>query len=269
VLTIVFSLDLHSTCSILPITVRVGLTQPSHPKAAIIDQGSLAPTSGPNPVFITKATELLKEAGFSVDYYPGEAITVDFYRNLPNHNYDFIIDRTHSAIFNPNKDRTLNEIVSSPKKPHLCIFTNESVDEKKVDTYLFDVVNDRLIGSFYKIGDEKTGNLFFGITPCFVMLSMRWRFDGTTFIMMGCDGLKDNSMAQAFIQKGCKNYISWSGLISSDYSDKATLQLLHYLLAEKLSVKDAVDATMKKVGPDPKYKSVMRFYPIETEDKML
>jgi len=159
--------------------------------------------------------------------------------------------------------------VGNPKKSHLCIFTNEPVNEKKVEKYYFDVVNERLIGSFYKKGDEKIGNLYFGISPCFVMLSMRWRFDGTTVIMMGCDGLKDDRMAKAYINKGCKVYISWSGLVSSDYSDKATICLLQHLLQEKLPVKKAVTETMREVGPDPKYKSIMRFYPIQAENYIL
>jgi len=91
VLTIIFFLGLYFPFYILPFSVNVGFTQPSLPKAAIVDQGSLAPTAGPNPVFVKKATAILKEAGFSVDYYPGEEVTVEFYRNLPTYGYDFII----------------------------------------------------------------------------------------------------------------------------------------------------------------------------------
>jgi len=172
-------------------------------------------------------------------------------------------------MYNPNKSKNLDSTSDSPKESYLCIFTNEPVNEKKVEKYLFDVVNERLIGSFYKKGDEKRGDLYFGITPCFVMLSMRWKFDDTTVIMMGCDGLKKERMAEAYIKKGCKVYISWSGLVSSDYSDQATICLLQHLLRERLPVKKAVTETMGEVGPDPKYKSVMRFYPIEAEDGIL
>jgi hypothetical protein len=108
VLTIVFFLGLYFPFYTLPFSVEVGFTQPTPPKAAIVDQGSLAPTSRPNPVFIKKATAILEEAGFSVDYYPGEAVTVEFYRNLPNYGYDFIILRTHSSIYNPNKSKKLD-----------------------------------------------------------------------------------------------------------------------------------------------------------------
>ena len=111
VLTIVFFLGLYSPFYNLPFSVNVGFTQPTPPKAAILDQGSLAPTSRPNPVFVKKATSILKEAGFSVDYYLGEEVTVEFYRNLPNYGCDFIIERTHSAMYNPNKSRKLAKAI--------------------------------------------------------------------------------------------------------------------------------------------------------------
>ena len=57
----------------------------SQSKAAIVDQLSL---TYPNQTFIETATNTLKQAGYSVDYYPGEKVTVEFYRNLPTHGYE-------------------------------------------------------------------------------------------------------------------------------------------------------------------------------------
>ena len=44
-------------------------------KAAIVDQLSL---TFPNQTFIETATNTLKQAGYTVDYYPGEKVTVEF-----------------------------------------------------------------------------------------------------------------------------------------------------------------------------------------------
>lgn len=265
VLTVVFFLGLYSPSHLLPFSVEVGFTQPTPPKAAIVDQGSLAPTSGPNPVFVKKATAILKEAGFSVDYYPGEEVTVKFYRNLPTYGYDLIIERTHSDMHYPESNISASAS-NSPKKGYLCIFTNEPLDRTKVKKHLFDVKNKRLIGCGYKKGDKKRGDLYFGITPTFVTQSMRGKFDGTTVIMMGCEGLKNNSMAKAYIQKGCKAYTSWNGPVSSDHADKATISLLQHLLLEKLPIKEAVVETMRKVGSGTTYKSVLLFYPIYAKE---
>lgn len=57
-------------------------------KAAIVDQLSL---TQPNPAFAETATGILEDAGYLVDYYPGEAVTVEFYRDLPTHGYDLIL----------------------------------------------------------------------------------------------------------------------------------------------------------------------------------
>lgn len=43
-------------------------------KAAIVDQLSL---TYPNQTFTQTATNTLKQAGYSVDYYPGEEVTVE------------------------------------------------------------------------------------------------------------------------------------------------------------------------------------------------
>ncbi|GAG23053.1 unnamed protein product, partial [marine sediment metagenome] len=66
---------------------------PSGPRAVIVDQLSL---SQRNPDFTASATDILEQADYTVDYFPGEQVTVDFYRNLPTHGYDLIILRVHS-----------------------------------------------------------------------------------------------------------------------------------------------------------------------------
>jgi len=63
-------------------------------KAAIIDQ---LHDDLPNPYFQNKTTEYLMTAGYEVDLYITEDITVDFYKTLPSKKYDFIVVRSHSV----------------------------------------------------------------------------------------------------------------------------------------------------------------------------
>src|SRR3990170_2508335 len=63
------------------------------PRAAIVDQLAF---NIQNPDFVTQATGLLEQAGYQVDYYPSDRITVDFYRRLPSKGYDFILFRAHA-----------------------------------------------------------------------------------------------------------------------------------------------------------------------------
>jgi hypothetical protein len=102
---------------------------------------------------------------------------------------------------------------------------------------------------------------YFGITPPFVTGSMEGRFNDTVIISMGCEGLKQTTMAEAFIEKGAKAYISWNGSVSAGHTDRATASLLRHLVTEKQTVQDAVQHTMDDVGPDPTDNSILTFYP--------
>lgn len=217
-------------------------------KAAIVDQGSLSPTAGFNPVFIETATNILEQAGYTVDYYPGEEVTVEFYRNLPTHGYGLIILRVHSGLQEGNR-------------PPVIFFTSEYYSETK---YVYEQLTGQLwkgrIGTF-KEDEFIEGQTYFGISPEFVKKGMKKKFQNTTVIMMGCNGLTYTDMTEAFIEKGARIYVSWNGSVSASHTDQATTQLLKHLITEKQTVKQAVTETMKEVGPDPADGSILLYYP--------
>lgn len=215
-------------------------------KAAIVDHLSL---TFPNQTFNQTATNILKEAGFTVDYYPGEEVTVGFYRNLPTHGYSLIVLRVHSGLV-------------EGKYPPLSLFTSEPYSATK---YTLEQLGDRLTGVAYSEEEAKMGIAYFGITPKFVQQDMKGRFQNTTIIMMGCNGLTYPYMAQAFVGKGAKVYISWDLAVSAGHTDKATVQLLTYL-TQNQTIKQAVENTMKEVGPDPIDESKLLYYPTEAQN---
>jgi len=86
---------------------------------------------------------------------------------------------------------------------------------------------------------------------------------------MGCDGLKYTSMAEAFIEKGAKVYISWNGFVDAAHTDLATAHLLQNLVTKKQTIKQAVTDTMNKVGPDPTYESILLYYPDKAENYVI
>ncbi len=71
-----------------PVLVSAGRT------AAIVDQVAL---TAPDPAFTEQALAYLTAAGFDVDVYEGEDITVEFFRTLPTRGYRLILFRTHSV----------------------------------------------------------------------------------------------------------------------------------------------------------------------------
>jgi hypothetical protein len=218
------------------------IVQPSSaPVAAIVDQLSL---TYPNQTFIERATSILKQAGYSVDYYPGKNVTVEFYRNLAMHGYSLIILRVHSGLV--------------PGTRYVGFFTSERYDQSK---YVQEQLWNQLWKAVYSNEDVAKGITYFGISPYFVTGSMNGKFENTVIIMMGCNGLTYTPMAEAFIEKGAKAYIGWNGSVSASYTDEATANLLQHLILERQTIGQAVENTDKQVGADPVYNSLLTYYP--------
>jgi len=215
-------------------------------KAAIVDQLGL---SQPNPDFAASATNTLEQAGYAVDYFPGEQVTVDFYRELPTHDYDLIILRVHSGIAEETDittgERTMREYVS--------LFTGEPYRQ---DKYPQEPMGRLGMATYYEGAPP-----LFGIAPDFITQSMRGSFHDALIVMMGCDGLKSDRTAEAFLQKGAKAFVSWSGPVSASHSDAAALRLLEKSVIDGLPVADAVAQTAAELGRDPSYGAELRVLP--------
>jgi len=212
------------------------------PRAAIVDQLSL---TQPNPTFVETVTDLLEQAGYTVDYYPGEEVTVEFYRYLPTLGDKLIIFRVHSA--QGREDGQLADWVT--------LFTADSYDET---WYVSEQAQHRLS----RVSYEEQGPKYFGIMPGFIKSSMEADFQDTTIIIMGCDGLRSDKIAEAFVERGAKAVVAWDGLVSSTHTDAATERLLQHLVTEGLTLQEAIAQTMAEVGPDPVYDSTtLLLYP--------
>jgi hypothetical protein len=232
-------------CSSVQQTVHTTTTEKTHiPKAAIVDHLSI---SHPNQAFVKECSDILKEAGYAVDYYKGEEVTVEFYRDLPTLGYDLIVFRAHTAYIH--------------KYLSLSMFTSEPYSKER---YVQEQVRNRVVRGFiepYHQGDPD----YLAITDKFVRYSMQGSFKDTIIIMMGCTGIK-KAMASAFLEKGAKTYIGWNGLVTAGHTDAATTRLLRNLLLEGKTIAQSVAQTMKEVGYDAQYKSMLLFWPIEAEN---
>lgn len=218
---------------------------PGPTTAVIVDQLSL---TFPNPTFVDTATSLLEQAGYTVDHYLGEEVTVEFYRDLPAHGYDLLVLRVHSGM--AKDDGVPTDYVS--------LFTGEPFSEVFHDAETWE---DAEAGRLGRARQRDGSPEYFSIVPDFIESSMRGRFEGTTVIMMGCDGLRTDATAEAFVRKGAKAVVGWSGPVSPNHTDAATERLLQHLLIDGLAIQEAVRQTMAEVGPDPEYESRLLVYP--------
>lgn len=225
--------------------VNLGPGEPPGPKtAAIIDQLTL---SVPNPGFAESATTKLVSAGYQVDYYPGEEVTVDFYRDLPTMDYDIIVWRAHAGLSREVNQDT-GEIIGVDS---VSLFTGELYDK---DMHVQEQRRGQVGWSVMTDG----GPTYFGVGDKFVKEVMEGKFNDTLIVMMGCDGLATQTTAQEFLDKGVKAFVSWSRPVSASHTDSSTQRLLENLLQGGLSIEDAVVQTADEVGPDPWFGAELR-----------
>jgi len=217
------------------------------PRAAILDQLSLYL---PNQNFVQSSTDILTNAGFEVDYYGGNEVTVDLYRRLPSLGYKLIIMRVHSGLMLKENKITKN----------VAFFTSEPYSTTK---YILEQLRDEVTPAIVSFTPVVMENMpvYFAITPEFIKSSMEGRFENAVIIMMGCDGLVYTPMAEALIERGALVYIGWNDVVTIDYVDNATLHLLNGLIVEKKTIWDAVMKTREEIGPDPHYPAELVFYP--------
>jgi hypothetical protein len=241
---------LAATSAVLAVTLWPADSPPGKPKAVIIDQLAI---TDPNTGFVNDAAARLLDAGYAVDYYRPDEVTVDFYRDLPKRGYKLIIIRSHASQTIYERNTATGGAI---ERNGVALFTNERyTDVSHVD----DQRAYRLgIGSYPQLNITTK---YFLIGPAFVQSSMRGSFRDATIVLMGCGGLSTNDLAQAFQQRGVTRFISWDKLVSAAHTDAATTTLLTHLVTESLPASEAVARTMAEVGPDPSYGSRLLSYP--------
>jgi len=219
-------------------------------KAAIIDHLSL---SMPNQAFVDTSINILQEAGFTIDYYEGDRVTVELYRSLPTHHYDLIILRVHSSATELRGE----EFVEG----NVIFFTSEPYSTTKY-------VYEQSTGQLGKCAFNTPNSIYyFSIPPKFVASSMEGKFNNTVIIMMGCEGLSNTIMAEAFIEKDARAYTGWDGPVSADHTDEATIFLLQQLVTQKRTISEAMEEVMKEIGHDPEFNSNdLLYYPVDAGD---
>ncbi len=219
-------------------------------KAVIVDQLSFM---FPNNTFIKSIEEILENAEFTIDYYPYDKVTVDFFRNLLGKGYSLIILRVHSAQIG--------------ETTQIGFFTSQPYSKTQ---YIDEQLSDQVFRAIPQITARQLFSrnfpVYFAIGPNFIKQTSYTRLGNSIIIAMGCDSLKYTDTAQAFIQKGAAVYIGWNAPVSASHTDAATITLLRHLITEKQTIKQAILKTNKELGPDPVYKSLLIAYPEKALD---
>jgi hypothetical protein len=226
-------------------------TEPGAPRAAIVDQLAL---TDPNGAFVASVTNDLRSAGYEVDYFAPDMVTVDLYRTLPSRGYRLVIIRGHSSNLVSQVDQRTGQVHWASE---VMLFTNElySPMEHTEDRA------SRTLGVVAYEGRRQFRDRYLAIRPKFVRSSMTGRFDGAVVLLMGCAGLSSTSFAEALIARGASYVVSWDGLVTAEFTDRASALFLASFAHNPPEVASAVMETRQVVGADPIFGSSLSYFP--------
>ena len=205
------------------------------PKAVIIDK---LHNELPSEDFQNKVIEYLTYAGYKVDLYTTDEITIDFYKKLPAMNYEYIVIRSH-ALGEGMVDKSAS------------LFTGEKYSEHKYikEQFLGHIGRGVpiLYGDMIKLdADTIMDKTYYVIGSKFVEEFMVGEFQNSTIILAGCETAKDSRLADSFLKRGASEVIGWTGLVDSKKNVSVVLELLDKTLGNGTEIKDAIQLVMKQ-----------------------
>ena len=239
-------------------------------RAVIIDQ---LYKQIPNELFHEQASQLLEDAGYQVDIFTTEDITVDFYKELPSMNYQYIVIRTHSADDKTNssvalftgEEYTEDNYISEQLSGHVAKGTPLQLTVFRTggessDWNVFNFSHRELISSFVR--ETQNREEFFLITPKLVSELMVGKFPGSTILIGGCDSLSNTSLAESLIGRGASTIIGWDDTIDNFRNDADMLVFLEANLKNDMEIPEAVDFTTnnREWGNDVVYNAKLAYY---------
>jgi hypothetical protein len=224
-------------------TIGIDTTSTAHStssKVLVADQLDL---STRNVVFRQDVGSIFERAGIPYDVAIGSNITVSFFRTLPSMGYRLILFRIHSGLLFP----------ISANNP-IYLFTGEEYSSSKYE-------QEQLVGQIVPAQVTESSPVYFAIGAKFVERSMNGTFPGSIIIISGCSGLINTYLADAFLSRGASGVISWSELVTAKHTDLALTYFIEDLVTNGVTIEQAVQDTMKTIGRDPAYFSILKVYP--------
>jgi len=199
-------------------------------KAVIIDQ---LDRDIPNLYYQNKTLSYFIQAGYDVDLYTTDDITVDFYKNLPSMDYDFIVFRSHSLAIYGN---TPSEWIFTGEKYSTKVHVAETLAGQLSPGVPFIVTEDQTITYSQALRERH-----FMIGPKFIDESMVGQFPGSVIILGGCETMPHELLAENLVKRGASSVIGWNELVSSGYNDNVIISLLEEMLVNGLKIDEAID----------------------------
>ncbi len=239
------------------------------PKAAIIDQ---LYDEIPNEKFHEQAIGYLEKGGYQVDVFTTSDITVDFYKNLPQMNYEFVVVRTHgvedlsgenSMIFTGefySEDRYISEQLMGHVKrgTPLLELSFKPADESSGWVKINETTS--ILKTPVKV-EDLTKNEYFVIGPKFVNEAMNGKFQDTTFILGGCNTLSNPALAKSLVNRGASSVVGWNATVGNSDNDGTMMLLLKKMFEQNMQLDEAVNfISQHRNYDDMPYPASLEYY---------
>ena len=206
-------------------------------RAAIVDGIGF---TRPNPSFIEGVRGILEGAGLKVDVYEGESVTIDLLRRIGG--YGLLILRLHSAV--------------DAKYGFLYLFSAEEFNKTLCETKFSEEYSRGVI----REGITFEGERYFTLRADLLGYMSQDGLSGSIVILMGCNGTNsEHAIDKLLHDRGVKAVIAWDGYVDLNYTDEIILKLIENVYEKGSDFEEAVNKIMDEYGPDPIYKSKLRY----------
>ena len=250
-------------------------------KAAIIDQ---LHDHIPNIYLQNEASRYLVDAGYLVDIYKTEDITIDFYKKLPTMDYDYIVFRTHALngrtaedspkLYTNDKyttDRYVNEqllgiVDGALLNPRTTI--QATIDVSDLNETNRVVASLRDTSNLIAFDATITSNNYFVIGAKAVETLMVGQFPGSTIILGGCDTLSNPQLAKSLIKRGASEVVGWDGTIDSVDNDAVMLSVLRKTLENDMILSEVIESEMDNFVQVPGNSASLEYYSEKTDQEI-
>ena len=180
----------------------------------------------------------LQRAGFIVDYYKDNNVTIDLLKRLDNEEYGVIYINTHGFV---------------DSEGTVLIFTGENHTLGKEELYWKDIEEDRIRWF------ESQGNVmgYYYVTPSFFTLyGNDTGYHNALVFVDACHSANNTSMAEAFLDLGAGCYAGWTALVGVEYGVAMDGKFFKQICIDGETVEESIG----KIKPDPKSKSRMTYF---------
>jgi hypothetical protein len=225
---------------------------PSQLRAAIIDQLN---DQIPNYDLQSNATRMLEGAGYQVDLYTTQDITVEFYKKLPTMNYNFILIRTHGGEGDPDEEYPTR--LFTGEKYVAGKYTVEQISSQV--GYGFPFYDEDLIRLQESV-ENPYDEAYFTVGSKLVKEGMVGTFPDSTIIIGGCQSARSHDLMEALIHRGADSVLGWDASIGAIDNDVAMTLLLEDVLVNKVPLRDAVAKINKELVFDFEFVSILKLF---------